>query len=90
MLQEIIRPFKSPWVPLHMIKKVKGEWHPCGDYHKLNAVTIPERYLVPHIQDCTQIFYGKSNFSTLDFAYAYHQFPINLPGIPKTAVIFQF
>ncbi|GBN63852.1 hypothetical protein AVEN_191308-1 [Araneus ventricosus] len=57
MSQGIVRPSNSPWAsPLHMGKKSNGEWKPCGDYRRLNAVTIPDRYPVPHIQDCTEFF----------------------------------
>ncbi|KFD68173.1 hypothetical protein M514_19655 [Trichuris suis] len=32
-------------------KKSIGEWRPCRDYRKLNLVTTPGRYPVPHIED---------------------------------------
>ena len=34
-----------------MAQKASGGWHPCGDYRRLNDVTIPDRYPVPNIQD---------------------------------------
>lgn len=61
--QGICRPSSSPWVsPLQLVQKKKnGEWRPCGDYRRLNSVTIPDRYPIPHLQDIIQRLSGGYN-----------------------------
>ena len=84
----IVRRSSSPRSsPLHVVPKLSGGWGPCGDYRRLNTVTVDDRYPVPRLQDFTATLAGKTIFSKIDLVRAYHQVPMTPNDIPKTAVI---
>ncbi|GFX28083.1 transposon Ty3-I Gag-Pol polyprotein [Trichonephila clavipes] len=59
----IIRPSKSQWAsPLHLVNKKDGTLRPCGDYRRLNAQTIQDRYPIPRIEDFNHILKDKKYF----------------------------
>ncbi|RLU20853.1 hypothetical protein DMN91_007467 [Ooceraea biroi] len=87
----ICQPSSSQWAnPLHLVKKSNGEWRPCGDFRRLNAVTKPDKYSLPHIQDFTYHLAGCEIFSKIDLVKAYYQIPVENEDICKTAVITSF
>ena len=59
----VLRRSGSKWSsPLHTIPKSHGISRPCGDYHKLNNATTPDRYPIPYIQDISANLTGCTFF----------------------------
>jgi hypothetical protein len=87
----IIRRSNSPWAsPLHLVPKKDGSWPPCGNYRRLNAVTIPDRYPLPNMQSLNDRMAGCTVFSKMDLVKAYHQIPIAEEDVQKTAIATPF
>jgi len=87
----IIRRSDSPWAsPLHMVKKPDGSWRPCGDYRRLNLVTVQDSYPLPNMMDFQAKVAGCRYFSKIDLRKGYHQIPMHPADIPKTAITTPF
>ena len=56
----------------------------------MNARTIPDRYPVKNIQDCSHRIHGSHVFSVVDLVKAYTQIPVNPADVPRTAIITPF
>ena len=90
MDQGIIRPSSSQWAsPLHLVPKPDGSFRVTGDYRRLNACTIPDRYPLPIVEDILQEAAGNV-FSVVDLRKAFYQIKISEEDIPKTAVTTPF
>jgi hypothetical protein len=87
----IIRRSNSPWAsPLHLVPKKDRSWRPCGNYRRLNAVTISDRYPLPNMQSLNERMAGCIFFSKIVLVKAFHQIPISEEDIPKTAIATPF
>ena len=87
----IICPSTLPWSsPLYMAKKKYGGWRPCGDYRRLNNVTILDWYPLPNITNFTSRISGSTVFSKLYLHKGYYQVLVATEDIQKTAIITLF
>ncbi|WVZ49137.1 hypothetical protein U9M48_000515 [Paspalum notatum var. saurae] len=82
-----IRPSSSPWgcPALFVEKKDQGGKRLCVDYRPLNAVTIKNKYPLPHIDILFDQLAGAKVFSKIDLRSGNYQIKIREEDIPKTA-----
>jgi hypothetical protein len=82
----VIRPSVSPWsAPIVLIKKKNGEIRFCIDFRRLNAITDPDRYPMPNINELHDRLRGARLFTTLDVRKGYWHVPMEPADCPKTA-----
>jgi hypothetical protein len=87
----IIRRSNSPWASLlHLVPKKNGSWRPCGNYLRLNIITIPDRYPLSNMQYLNDRMAGCTVFSKIDLVKAFHQIPITEADIPKMVIATPF
>ena len=74
-----LSPWSSPVFPVH---KKDGTVRVCIDFRRLNAITVPDPYLMPRIDvDCL----GRANSMTkIDLVKGFHQVPVRVVDRQKT------
>lgn len=70
-------PSQSPWAsPCILVPKEAGQLRLCTDYRRVNAVTIPDAYPLPRIDDLIDEV-GQAAFVTkMDLTKGYYQIPL--------------
>ena len=87
----IVRRSDSPWSsPLHMVRKADRTWRPCGDFRRLNMVTVADSYPLPNMLNFASKAAGCTIFSKIDLRKGYHQIPVHPADIQKTAITTPF
>ena len=84
----VIQPSSSPWAsPVVMVRKKDGTHRFCIDYRDLNAVTVPDTFPLPRIDDLLDQLGQSRFFSTLDLASGYWQIRVHPDSRKKTAFV---
>jgi len=84
--KSLIRPSSFPWgCPALFVKKKDKSLRMCVDYYPLNAVTIKNKYPLPHIDILFDQLAKAKVFSKIDLRSRYHQIKIWPEDVPKTA-----
>ena len=78
----IIRPSTSSVVT---VKKKDGGIRICVDFRAVNAITQPDPYLMPLIEEILAMLASAKFISKVDLNKGFHQIPIVDKDIPKTA-----
>eukprot|EP00833_Pecoramyces_ruminatium_P017519 jgi/Orpsp1_1/1191551/evm.model.d7180000086902.1 len=82
----LITPSYSSWSsPIVLVAKKNGKWRLCADYRKLNSLTVPDSYSLPHIDEIFSSLCGAKIFSTLDLFSGYHQIRMDDDSIDLTS-----
>jgi hypothetical protein len=80
-----IHPRSSPWgCPALFVSNKDKDLHLYVDYHPLYAITIKNKYLLPHIDILFDQLAGAQVFLKIDLHFGYHQIKIHAKDIPKT------
>jgi hypothetical protein len=80
-----ICPSLSPWgYPTLFMKKKDQSLRLCVDYRPLNAVTVKNKYPLPHIDILFDQLTGARVFFKVDLHSNYHQIKIRPEDVPKT------
>ena len=89
--EDIIEECESPYAsPVVLVPKPNGSVRLCVDYRKLNAITVPDTYPLPRMDDLLHDAKHTVYMSTIDLKSGYHQVNVHAQDRDKTAFVCPF
>ena len=84
----IIRESTSPWAsPIVPVRKPDGSIRLCVDFRKLNAITEPDPFYMPAVDEVIDKLGEAKYLSKLDLSKGFYQIKVAPKDVPKTAFI---
>lgn len=87
----IIEECDSAWAsPVVLVPKPDGSQRLCIDYRRLNAITVPDTYPLPRLEDLLHSTGNSLYLTTMDLKAGYHQVSVHKADQDKTSFITPF
>lgn len=89
--QGLAVPSNSPWAsPCLLVPKEDGQNRFCTDYRKVNAVTVPDAYPLPRVDDLIDEVGQTKYITKIDLLKGYYQIPLSEEAQQISAFITPF
>jgi hypothetical protein len=86
LVQDVIEPATCEWAsPIVLVPKPDGSLRFCVYYRRLNAITVPDTYPIPRVDECIDSLGEAVDFTTLDCKSGYWQIPVDPADREKTS-----
>jgi hypothetical protein len=91
LAEKFIEPTTCEWAsPIILVPKPDGSLRFCIDYRRLNAITVPDTYALPRMDECIDSLGDAVVFTTLDCNSGYWQIPVHPDARDKTTFTSHF
>jgi hypothetical protein len=78
LAKDVIEPATCEWAsPIVLVPKPDGSLRFCVDNGPLNAITVPDTYPLPRMDECIDSLGEAVVFTTLDYNSGYWQIPVD-------------
>jgi hypothetical protein len=85
LAEQVIEPATCEWAsPIVLVPKPDGSLRFFVDYRRLNAITVPDTYPLPRMDECIDSLGDAVVFNTLDCNSGYWQIPVHPEDRDKT------